>query len=129
MDRDLMKKWVKALRSGKYKQGKQVLQNAKGEFCCLGVLADILGQETRGSEASCVITYEFPKELECFDTWPLQGGFGNPRIKLTSKEEYDLNKRSKFNNFWRAATLADLNDNNFTFKRIADIIERNADTI
>ena len=34
--------WIAALRSGKYKQGRQLLCS-KGHFCCLGVLADVSG--------------------------------------------------------------------------------------
>lgn len=34
-------KWVNALRSGKYKQGKGELCNENGEMCCLGVLNHI----------------------------------------------------------------------------------------
>lgn len=36
-------KWVKALRSGKYKQGKNTLHEVNGQpsFCCLGVLCDL----------------------------------------------------------------------------------------
>lgn len=45
MDKALKKKWVSALRSGKYKQGKDRLRqtNTHGEtvFCCLGVLCEI----------------------------------------------------------------------------------------
>lgn len=37
--------WIKALRSGKYQQGKENLC-ALGKFCCLGVLTDIYIQET-----------------------------------------------------------------------------------
>ena len=43
MPKALKTKWVKALRSGKYKQGKYTLYspregNAAPKFCCLGVL-------------------------------------------------------------------------------------------
>lgn len=34
------KKWVKALRSGKYKQTQYFLRN-EGGFCCLGVACDL----------------------------------------------------------------------------------------
>lgn len=34
----LVEKWRDALRSGKYKQGKDYLRNAANHFCCLGVL-------------------------------------------------------------------------------------------
>ena len=37
------KLWVEALRSGKYRQGKNVLRTSSDEMCCLGVLADISG--------------------------------------------------------------------------------------
>jgi len=33
-------KWVKALRSGKYKQGRNRLRK-KDRFCCLGVLCEL----------------------------------------------------------------------------------------
>jgi hypothetical protein len=42
MDPYLKDRWVAALQSGKYQQGKGQLR--KGDlFCCLGVLADVLG--------------------------------------------------------------------------------------
>ena len=33
--------WIKALRSGDYKQGRGQLEDNKGRFCCLGVLCDL----------------------------------------------------------------------------------------
>lgn len=40
------KKWVAALRSGKYKQGTAVLHNVtRGTHCCLGVACDLYAQE------------------------------------------------------------------------------------
>lgn len=36
------RKWVKALRSGEYKQGKNMLRNGD-KFCCLGVACNISG--------------------------------------------------------------------------------------
>jgi len=38
-----VKAWVKALRSGKFKQAKGVLKSDKGGYCCLGVLAETCG--------------------------------------------------------------------------------------
>lgn len=40
MNPDVKARWVEALRSGNYKQGKQALYHA-GRFCCLGVLCDL----------------------------------------------------------------------------------------
>lgn len=42
MNKVIKKKWVEALRSGEYKQGKGVLKSKDSEFCCMGVLADLL---------------------------------------------------------------------------------------
>lgn len=36
-----MEKWVKALESGRYKQGKKRLKTRTGNYCCLGVLCAI----------------------------------------------------------------------------------------
>ena len=130
MDRDLMKRWTRALRSGKYKQGKKVMQDEKGRFCCLGVLADILGQETRQDLFGVSLNeFNLPDELKGFEAWPLQGARGDPTVRLTSKEISDFQKRYGAVNFGPNVTLAELNDSGFTFKRIADIIERNADII
>lgn len=41
-------KWVAALRSGKYTQGRGYL-NSNGSLCCLGVLCEIAGVEKRPS--------------------------------------------------------------------------------
>lgn len=45
MDQELKKRWVEALRSGKYKQGNGVLLDhteTGQELCCLGVLCDVI---------------------------------------------------------------------------------------
>jgi hypothetical protein len=40
MNPEIKKKWIEALRSGEYKQGKGYL-NQGDNYCCLGVLCDI----------------------------------------------------------------------------------------
>ena len=45
MQPDLKAKWVKALRSGEYRQGREHLRTADGAYCCLGVLACIAGYD------------------------------------------------------------------------------------
>lgn len=48
MRRDIATKWAEALRSGEYRQCKEVLQREEG-FCCLGVLCD-LHRQAKGGE-------------------------------------------------------------------------------
>lgn len=44
MNQEIKAKWVEALRSGEYPQGRQYL-NQNGNFCCLGVLTDLYIKE------------------------------------------------------------------------------------
>ena len=46
MNKEWKDKWVEALRSGEYKQGQGSLfeHDNGGEYCCLGVLAEIMGE-------------------------------------------------------------------------------------
>lgn len=75
MDKRLKKKWVKALRSGEYEQGRGHLCR-DGKYCCLGVLCVVAG-ETRhdyydpgrglrisrfGPFASCASTFTLTNE-------------------------------------------------------------------
>lgn len=47
MNAKLKAKWVAALRSGEYKQCRQVLHSiATDSFCCMGVLAVVSGEIT-----------------------------------------------------------------------------------
>lgn len=43
MEKALKQKWLEALRSGKYKQGRLALRTKADDFCCLGVLCDVSG--------------------------------------------------------------------------------------
>ena len=46
MKPEIKQKWIDALATATYKQGKEVLRNKNDEFCCLGVLCDIYSKET-----------------------------------------------------------------------------------
>jgi hypothetical protein len=41
MNPEVKAEWVKALRSGEYKQTKNLLHKVGGGFCCLGVLCEL----------------------------------------------------------------------------------------
>ena len=55
MKKTWKKKWVAALRSGKYKQTRQQLaykhNDGDKSYCCLGVLCDITGKRYKGNHA------------------------------------------------------------------------------
>jgi hypothetical protein len=48
MNPEIKARWVAALRSGEYQQGKGKL-NQGGAMCCLGVLCDLHARETGGA--------------------------------------------------------------------------------
>lgn len=113
------KKWVKALRSGKYPQGTGGLcRNLK--FCCLGVAAEIANQEV-GLEVSSIVIQDdefalydgmcasLPAEL--MEVFGLRTGCGDYYLPMVrDMREYTAN-------------LACKNDAGMSFKDIADIIE------
>lgn len=43
MKKSIATKWVKALRSGKYKKTTHILKDNNG-YCCLGVLCEVVGK-------------------------------------------------------------------------------------
>lgn len=104
--------WLKALRSGKYQQGKNQLRNGD-RFCCLGVLCEVYRQDTgkgrwtRGesfvagdSEDCCVLP-------DAVMAWAALSG-DTPRLGPRKNSAY-------------ATTL---NDNGRSFSYIADRIEK-----
>lgn len=45
MKKDIAEKWIAALESGQYKQGRHCLRSNDDKFCCLGVLCDLYAKE------------------------------------------------------------------------------------
>lgn len=104
MDPELKTKWVKALRSGKYKQGNGQLKLMGGEYCCLGLLCEIHpdGKWMNGIRP----VYRFEGE----SAWAYLPNVLRERIGIDPFEEIDVAK---------------LNDANKSFDEIADWIEEN----
>ena len=101
MPKEFRTRWLKALRSGRYKQVDSCLQNKEGENCCLGVAGRIL----RVSKDE-LLTNVMPGELP---------------DKETAKFPICLVKFGKPTKF--ASKLANMNDEGKSFKEIADYIE------
>lgn len=47
MNKRIKAKWLKALRSGKFKQTRALLKDEQGGYCCLGVLYECRGVKIR----------------------------------------------------------------------------------
>lgn len=114
MDKKLKVKWLKALRSGRYKQTKERLRDGIG-YCCLGVLCTIQGAKWKpdpGHDDGTMIPF-----LDGIDIRRSGGQYVNPRHAggLSKKTQVVLAKKNDGEDF---AT------NPMSFKQIADYVEK-----
>jgi hypothetical protein len=59
MENKIIEKWIDALRSGNYQQGKTYLKDGQGGFCCLGVLCDSIGEKVGEKDTNTQHLYAF----------------------------------------------------------------------
>lgn len=103
MKPEIKELWLKALRSGEYKQAKNYLRR-NDQFCCLGVLCDLHAKAGLGF-------------------WDNDGGYlhEDKVLPRTIQEWAGLNTSEPEA---EGRTLSGLNDDGVDFNEIADIIER-----
>ena len=143
MKKEIAKKWVRALRSKKYKQFKGCLKvtsrTGDDRHCCLGVLCELYqNAQQRNKKQGMAVSVILPYNVPDADVDPgvvpqtsFATGFGR------KKESQSLpvcvqrwagirshNGRFNFSDaFGGRNNLADLNDNGMPFTKIADRIE------
>ena len=119
---EFTKKWVVALRSGKYKQGKGVLRNEKDEFCCLGVACDLYIKEFGGDAwQRCSAGQGIYKFLaDGADPIAFLAPSVRDRLGLASLS-------GKYYMELGGSSLIIINDDGWSFKKIADLIESEPD--
>ena len=101
---ELRTAWLEALRSGKYKQGRDKLCNLQNQYCCLGVLCEVAG---------------IPKVKED-DLLTFDGCTAALPPSLVEKVGlYDHFGQSKDS----MSCLSHLNDNGTPFSEIANLLE------
>jgi hypothetical protein len=104
MDLKIKEKWIAALRSGEYIQGKNFLRTVNNEFCCLGVLAEVCGINSVINNDEDAYHYDF-------DSTPLTA---YPSIDFLFSVSLDNDD---------AEYLTKLNDAGSSFDEIADYIK------
>lgn len=118
MNKVVKVKWLKALRSGKYKQAKGQLKDGN-KFCCLGVLTDLWRHEVKPDWDSEIDVQSISSEDTVLPSHVMEwAGLerSDPNVKLKGEE----------------TTLVSLNDEGCeatgykpcNFKKIADIIQK-----
>ena len=108
MNPQIKQKWVSALRSGEYQQGRNYLRTDNG-FCCLGVLCDLYIKENQ---------LEWDLTNNGHNDYMFQDMVGC--LPVSVKEWADLDNPHV--NVGES-TLVRLNDSGSTFEQIADVIE------
>src|SRR6185369_2630794 len=66
MKKSVKAKWIKALRSGRYKQGNFTLRDkrrSETRYCCLGVLAQIQGCKWKQGDSGLIVPFLKGKQV------------------------------------------------------------------
>ena len=111
MTRKEFDKWIKALRSGKYKQGKSALRSIDNKFCCLGVYLDAV-KKVKWERDDAIVRYSCQNH-----------GLHLPRQVAIGSFYNELGRSKSFSQ--ALTSLTTLNDTGHTFEQIADILEKN----
>ena len=116
LERNFKRKWVAALRSGKYKQTVLHLYDGVG-FCCLGVMCALRGAKLDEMD-QMGLPAELPNFNELFNIDSDHADFFSGGVQA-----WQVPYRGEM------VYLYELNDNYLlSFKQIANIIERSVDT-
>ena len=109
MDATLKARWIAALRSGEYRQGRRLLRASDGSYCCLGVLCEVAGLRRDGE------MFVFPGALGTSADPSRHKAmiFGSLRAAVT-----DFTEPAD-----RAKELIEMNDCGHTFAEIANWID------
>lgn len=111
MNSDVKEKWLAALRSGRYTQGREYLKTADAlgrvSHCCLGVLSEVMGVPSKPRYAEDrTLNFQYPGYTPA-------SGYPDPDWAY---DACDLLNDDMY-------ALAEMNDRGDSFEEIADWIE------
>ena len=128
MKKEIADKWVAALRSDDYRQGRGVLKSSGPErderpaFCCLGVLCDLYAAEHRDEPAWRGDDTIMGEDCHLPTAVMLWSGISTENGLLAcGKVAVDNCDHEECPHSWHD-NLADMNDEGCTFEQIADVI-------
>lgn len=112
MKQEIAIKWAEALRSGRYEQGKEALHPTETQFCCLGVLCDLLGAKWErtgdGDQVNYFVLPEYDSQAMVLPPELIE------KAAMKSKSGYITSSGKE---------LSALNDEGYSFETIASAIE------
>lgn len=116
MNPTLKKQWIEALRSGKYRQGRGSLRSESGEYCCLGVLCDLVDPDGWEMNVTTIGVRTSSNVIRH------QGCIGFPSGSIL-QSVFGIGPTDRKNTRESLSTLAGANDQGVDFNRIAIFIE------
>jgi hypothetical protein len=135
LNKAIARRWARALRSGKYKQGRRYLKqkDADGEFlhCCLGVLCELYQAErARKKQRKLIVTVEVnPWNTVCSFKAPRKNDIEDTGELPTTVMRW-AGMRTGWGDYTRGKALTLDNDTHRkSFRRIATVIEKNVDKL
>lgn len=118
MNADVKKRWVEALRSGKYTQGRGSLRSRDDEFCCLGVLCDITEPDGWSKVYDGTHwTKDGLPHVSVFERVGLPVMYSGDETGTVYVKAGELDRGHEY------TSLDRLNDRGWSFTEIADLIE------
>lgn len=123
MKPEIKKRWVEALRSGKYPQAKAALRNKYG-YCCLGVLCDLAIEEGIGhwgEKCGESDVYPFITDNASESEWEVLPISVQEWAGLEDRNPTTMTKDRPYKSV-RPLRLSALNDDGVSFNKIADLI-------
>ena len=148
MKKNIAKRWVKALRSGKYKQGQCLLKQVEEgqvKYCCLGVLCELYNQDMKRNGKK-PMREKFIRGDKSFDEMDRYSfglsdhllpqkirrwagmRFVDGQLYKPNSKPHECGTIVKINSV-EYDNLSGMNDDGLSFKRIATVIERNVDNL
>lgn len=103
MNEAIKARWVAALRSGCYRQAAGKLHNSSDQYCCLGVLCDVVKDELNGRWNGAI--------------FEAQGDENSTYLPESVANHAEIHPEAE-------SDLVNLNDSGQTFYVIADYIEK-----
>ena len=128
MKKDIATRWIKALRSGKYKQGNGTLceVTTKGtKHCCLGVLIDMYQQECKQKKKKALTVKRIHDDGDGSIV-----AYGSTRetdvLPVAVKKWAGMRSRNGDleTDIYCGMDLVSMNDDGDSFKKIASVIEK-----
>lgn len=123
MDANIKKRWVQALRSGKYNQTREELVNQDG-FCCLGVLCALYVQDHQDEFEDQFETGETPSLMEAIISLDNDGFPNNKVVKWARIDPRSMKTLIRMNDGIDPSNGTSSPDWKRSFNEIANHIEK-----